>query len=77
MYHTLQLLKPFGIAGFTASPLSEEFPYSRLLWEFLFRGSAANPAIAQSRILKKSQTYAGLLVGGYQADPAKSKVRTG
>ncbi len=49
MYHTLQLLKPFGIAGFTASPLSEEFPYSRLLWEFLFRGSAANPTIAQSR----------------------------
>ncbi len=33
MYHTLQFLKPFGIAGFTASPLSEEFPYSRLLWE--------------------------------------------
>ncbi len=55
MYHTLQLLKPFGIAGFTASPLSEEFPYSRLLWEFLFRGSAANPTIAQSRI--KSLVY--------------------
>ncbi len=52
MYHTLQLLKPFGIAGFTASPLSEEFPYSRLLWEFLFRGSAANPTIAQYRCYK-------------------------
>ena len=43
------VLKPFGIAVFTASPLSEESPYSRLLWEFLFRGSAANPTIAQSR----------------------------
>ncbi len=50
IYHTLQLLKPFGIAGFTASPLSEKFPYSRLLWEFPFRGSTANPTIAQSRI---------------------------
>ncbi len=50
MYHSLQFLKPFGIAVFAASPLSEEFPYSRLLWEFLFRGSAANPTIAQSRI---------------------------
>ncbi len=44
-----QILKPFGIAVFAASPLSEESPYSRLLWEFLFRGSAANPTIAQSR----------------------------